>query len=85
MEDPKTYDWRKASPFPSDYIKHNQTKVNKAELFLTGDRGCIVECDLEYPLDAKFKTSKFPLAPEKIKVNESDLSEYQKRCLTGRR
>ena len=88
-EDPETYDWRRASPFPSDCIKHkhittkrNEPKVNKAELFLTGDRGCIIECDLEYPLNVKFGTSKFPLAPEKLKINESDLSEYQKRCLT---
>ena len=55
--------------------------LNRGELFSANDRGCIVECDLEYPLNTKFKTSKFPLAPEKLKINESELSEYQKRCL----
>ena len=43
--------------------------------------GCIRECDLEYTLNAKFQTSKFPLAPEKIKIEEKELSEYQLKCL----
>ena len=46
------------------------------------ERGCIVECDLEYPLNTKFKTQKFPLAPEKLKIRKEDLSEYQLCCLT---
>ena len=27
------------------------------------------------------KTYKFPLAPEKLKINEENLSDYQKNCL----
>ena len=29
------------------------------------NRDCIIEFDIEYTLNAKFQTSKFPLAPEK--------------------
>ena len=46
------------------------------------ERGCIIECDLEYPLNTKFKTQKFPLAPEKLKIRKEDLSDYQLNCLT---
>ena len=79
-EDPDNYDWRNCTAGYAEPLTpyHN----NRGELFSAGVRGCIVECDLEYPSNAKFKTSKFPLAPEKLKINESDLSEYQKRCLT---
>ena len=45
-------------------------------------RGCIVECDLEYSLNTKFKTQKFPLAPEKLKTRKGDLSECQLSCLS---
>ena len=40
-------------------------------------RGCIVECDLEYPDLCKFKTKNFPLAPEHMVVKEEMLSKYQ--------
>ena len=45
------------------------------------NRGCILECDLEYTLNAKFQTFKFPPAPEKLKIKEEELSDYQSRCL----
>ena len=41
----------------------------------------MLECDLEYTLNAKFQTSKFPLGPEKLKVKEEEISEYQLKCL----
>ena len=49
-------------------------------------RGCIVECDLEYKNtpntpNTKFKPQRFPLAPEKLKIREEDLSDYQKNIL----
>ena len=37
---------------------------------------------LEYPLNTKFKTQKFPLAPEKLKIRKEDLSDYQLNCLS---
>ena len=42
--------------------------------------GCILEVDLEYPLNTK-KTYKFPLAPERLKINKEELSNYQMKCL----
>ena len=46
-------------------------------LYIPKGRGCIIECDLEYPNDCKFKTRKYPLAPEKINVKKEMLSDYQ--------
>jgi hypothetical protein len=42
-------------------------------------RGCLVECDLEYP--DKFKTRKYPLAPEHMAATENMLSDYQLNLL----
>lgn len=44
-------------------------------------RGCIIECALQFTKIARFLTSKFPLAPEKMKVNAEDLSELQLKYL----
>ena len=44
-------------------------------------RGCIVECDLEYPNLCKFNTRRFPLAPEHMIVKEEMLSKYQLKLL----
>ena len=44
-------------------------------------RGCIIECDLEYPDAAKLKTFKFPLAPEKKSITEDQLSSIQKKYM----
>ena len=45
------------------------------------DRGCIIECNLEYPNDCRFKTRKYPLAPEKMKIDKEKLSDYQLNLL----
>ncbi|XP_071124236.1 uncharacterized protein [Mytilus edulis] len=44
-------------------------------------RGCLIECDLQYTKKCKKKTYKYPLAPEKMKVNKEELSEYQLNLL----
>ena len=44
-------------------------------------RGCIVECDLEYPNLCKFNTRRFPLAPEHMIVKEEMLSKYQLKLM----
>ena len=36
---------------------------------------------MEYSLNTKFKTQRFPLAPEKLKIRKEDLSDYQKNIL----
>ena len=45
------------------------------------NRGYIIECDINYTSNAKFQTSKFPLAPEKLIIKEEELSSYKLRCL----
>ena len=37
---------------------------------------------MEYPLKTKFKTQRYPLAPEKLKIRKEDLSKYQLSCLS---
>ena len=36
---------------------------------------------MECSLSTKFKTQRFPFAPEKLKIREEDLSDYQKNIL----
>ena len=74
------YGWAMSQPLPTgDFKWEDPDNYNWRNCTA---RGCVIECGLEYPINAKFKTSKFPLAPEKLKIDENDLSEYQKRCLT---
>jgi hypothetical protein len=40
--------------------------------------GYLLECDLVYPEEIKPKTQNFPFAPEKMKIDYSKLSPYQK-------
>jgi hypothetical protein len=44
-------------------------------------RGCLIECDLKYTDECKKKTYKYPLAPEKMKINKEELSDYQLNLL----
>ena len=44
-------------------------------------RGCIVECDLEYTQEAKDRTFRFPLAPERKVVEITQLSVLQHKYL----
>ena len=41
------------------------------------DKGCIVECDLEYPSELHAAHSDYPLAPQTLAVDASMLSPYQ--------
>ena len=44
-----------------------------------GSVGYFVECDLEYPTEIHDAHDEYPLAPEHYTVQESDLSQYQKK------
>ena len=60
-------------------VQHN----NKPNYYknIPENRGCIIECDLEYPDSCKFKTKNYPLAPEHMIVKEEMLSPYQLNLL----
>ena len=47
------------------------------------DVGYMLEVDLEYPEDLHYKHDTYPCAPEKIKIKEEYLSEYQKELGRG--
>ena len=74
------YDDGMSQPLPTGDFRWEDPETYKWKTPPEG-RGCIVECDLEYTVNAKLKTYKFPLAPEKLKVNKQELSEYQLNCL----
>ena len=73
------YGWAMSQPLPTGDFKWEEPNYDWRKP--SENRGCIIECDLEHTLNAKFKTSKFPLAPQKLKIKEEDLSNYQLRCL----
>ena len=75
------YGWAMSQKLPTgDFKWEDSTSYNWRNP--PNKRGCIVECDLEYPLNTKFKIQRFPLAPEKLKIRKEDLSECQLSCLT---
>ena len=44
-----------------------------------GDKGYMLEVDLDYPIELHHKHNDLPLAPEHMIVKEEDLSEYQRK------
>ena len=74
------YGWAMSQKLPTGDFKWEESNYNWRNP--PDERGCIIECDLEYPLNTKFKTQKFPLAPEKLKIRKEDLSDYQLNCLS---
>ena len=73
------YGWAMSQPLPTGDFKWEEKDYSWRDP--PNNRGCILEVDLEYPLNTKAKTHKFPLAPEKLKIDEENLSDYQKNCL----
>ena len=57
-----------------DYKGDAETKAS-----VKADRGCIIECDLEYPENLHDLHNMYPLAPEKMVVSEDMLSPYCKQ------
>jgi hypothetical protein len=68
----------------SDFRWMNQEEVDNfvplRDIDLTGDRGFILEVDLEYPEELHEAHQSFPLAPEKFVITEHDLSPYSREC-----
>ena len=72
------YGWAMCQELPlSDF---NWGNVQKFSLDVyKGSRGCIIECDLEYPENLHDLHNMYPLAPEKMAVSEDMLSPYCKQ------
>ena len=60
----------------SENLPLNNLKWENEDYYYTG-KPCFVECDLIYTNEAKMKTWKYPLMPEKVSIKEEDLSPYQ--------
>lgn len=73
------YGWAMSQKLPTGDFKWEEDL--DYYLNIPEGRGCIVECDLKYNNKCKFKTRKFPLAPEHMVATEEMLSEYQLNLL----
>ena len=69
------YGWAMCQPLPTNDFQWEESNYNWRNP--PNNRGCILEVDLEYTNNLKFKTVNFPLAPEKLNIKESELSDYQ--------
>ena len=73
-----------AEPLPTGDFKWedpNEIVQRWNTLTLDPGRGYIFEVDLEYDLNSKNRTRRFPLAPENKKINAEDLSPYQRNMM----
>ena len=56
-----------------------KNKFKMSDYADSSDKGCIIECDLEYPSSLHDLHNMYPLAPEKILVTDDMLSPYCKQ------
>ena len=77
------YGWAMSQYLPTGGFRWmTQKQINKIDLTKYEEdsrKGLILEVDLEYPEELHDLHNDYPLAPEKVKVNKYDLSEYCKR------
>ena len=73
------YGWAMSQNLPTEDFKWEEDEDYYKNVPFP--RGCIIECDLEYCDETKLKTHKFPLAPEKLTIDESELSPYQRNVM----
>ena len=74
----------------SEYLPCNGIKFNMnvklEDILNTPDDssiGYLLEVDLKYPDDTKYKTKYFPFAPVNKKINRDNFSDYMKEILPG--
>ena len=68
----------------TDFEWVNKTELKKIDwknINTQSEIGYIIECDFEYPTSLHDLHLDFPLAPERLKIPNEDLSEYQKKTL----
>ena len=69
------YGWAMSQKLPMGKFKWGDEKTFDLSNY-SGDKGCIIECDLEYPENLHDKHNMYPVAPEKILVEKDMLSPY---------
>ena len=69
------YGWAMSQKLPMGKFKWGDEKTFNMSNY-SGDKGCIIECDLEYPENLHDELNMYPLAPEKILVEKDMLSPY---------
>ena len=74
------YGWAMSQKLPTGKFKWGNEKTFDLDNY-KGEKGCIIECDLEYPENLHDKHNMYPLAPEKLLVNEDMLSPYCNQLL----
>ena len=69
------YGWAMSQKLPVGKFKWGDEKTFDMSNY-SGEKGCIIECDLEYPENLHDEHNMYPLAPEKILVEKDMLSPY---------
>ena len=74
------YGWAMSQYLPTGGFKwFKRDEINEIELFMrkkNSEKGLILEVDFEYPQDLHDNHNDYPLAAEKMNVDESMLSKY---------
>ena len=69
------YGWAMSQKLPTGKFKWGNEENFDLNNY-KGDKGCIIECDLEYPENLHDKHNMYPLAPEKLLIENDMLSPY---------
>ena len=69
------YGWAMSQKLPVGKFKWGDEKTFDMNNY-SGEKGCIIECDLEYPENLHDEHNMYPLASEKILVEKDMLSPY---------
>ena len=72
------YGWAMCQKLPIGNFKW-KNNFKMSDYADSSDKGCIIECDLEYPSSLHDLHNMYPLAPEKILVTDDMLSPYCKQ------
>ena len=70
------YGWAMSQYLPTSNFKWVEDDIDINKISDENDKGYILEVDLEYPSDTHDLHSDYPLAAEKLKINDNWLSSY---------